>query len=55
MSTVALVEAALLLDIVVVLCLVRTFIPIPLLQGIVRLFCPTPFVLLGLRRGSRRP
>ena len=52
-SILALVEAALLLDIVVVLCLVRTFVPIPLFQGIVRLFCPTPFVLLGLRQGFR--
>jgi hypothetical protein len=49
----ALVEAALLLDIVVVLCLIRTFVPIPLFQGVVRLFCPTPFVLLGLRQGVR--
>ena len=52
-STLALVEAALLLDIVVVLCLIRTFVPIPLFQGVVRLFCPTPFVLLGLRQGFR--
>jgi hypothetical protein len=52
-SIVALVEAALLIDIVVVLCLIRTFVPIPLFQGIVRLFCPTPFVLLGLRQGFR--
>jgi hypothetical protein len=50
---VGLVEAALLLDIVVVLCLIRTFVPIPFFQGIVRLFCPTPFVLLGLRQGVR--
>jgi hypothetical protein len=49
----ALVEAALLLDIVVVLCLLRTFVPIPFFQGLVRLFCPTPFVLLGLRQGVR--
>jgi hypothetical protein len=49
----ALVEAALLLDIVVVLCLIRTFVPIPFFQGLVRLFCPTPFVLLGLRQGVR--
>jgi hypothetical protein len=48
-----LVEAALLLDIVVVLCLLRTFVPIPFFQGLVRLFCPTPFVLLGLRQGVR--
>lgn len=52
-SIVGLVEAALLLDIVVVLCLIRTFIPIPGFQGIVRLVCPAPFVLLGLRRGVR--
>jgi hypothetical protein len=41
------------LDIVVVLCLIRTFIPIPGFQGVVRLFCPVPFVLLGLRQGIR--
>lgn len=52
-SIVALVEAALLLDIVVVLCLIRTFVPIPGFQGLVRLVCPAPFVLLGLRRGVR--
>ena len=52
-SIAALVEAALLLDIVVVLCLIRTFIPIPGFQGVIRLICPTPIVLLGLRRGFR--
>ncbi len=52
-SIVALVEGALLLDIVVVLCLVRTFIPIPGFQGLIRLLCPAPFVLLGLRNGVR--
>jgi hypothetical protein len=52
-SIVALVEGALLLDIVVVLCLIRTFVPIPGFQGIIRLFCPAPFVLLGLRHGAR--
>lgn len=46
-------EGALLLDIVVVLCLIRTFIPIPGFQGLVRLVCPAPFVLLGLRQGTR--
>ena len=51
--TLALVEAALLLDIVVVLCLVKTLLPIPGFQGLVRLVCPTPFVLLGLRHGPR--
>lgn len=50
---VALVEGALLLDIVVVLCLVRTLIPIPGFQGVIRLLCPAPFVLLGLRHGAR--
>ncbi|HWE61211.1 MAG TPA: hypothetical protein VHB98_05825, partial [Chloroflexota bacterium] len=52
-SIVALVEAALLLDIVVVLCLIRTFVPIPGFQGVIRLICPAPFVLLGLRHGVR--
>lgn len=52
-SIIALVEGALLLDIVVVLCLIRTFIPIPGFQGIIRLVCPVPFVLLGLRHGAR--
>jgi len=52
-AIVGLVEAALLLDIVVVLCLIRTFLPIPGFQGLVRLVCPAPFVLLGLRRGFR--
>jgi hypothetical protein len=50
---VALVEAALLLDIVVVLCLIRTLIPIPGFQGVIRLLCPAPLVLLGLRHGIR--
>lgn len=50
---IALVEAALLLDIVVVLCLIRTFIPIPGFQGLIRLVCPAPYVLLGLRHGFR--
>jgi hypothetical protein len=48
-----LVEAALLLDIVVVLCLIRTFVPIPGFQGVVRLVAPAPYVLLSLRRGVR--
>jgi hypothetical protein len=52
-SIVALVEGALLLDIVVVLCLIRTLIPIPGFQGVIRLVCPAPFVLLGLRHGVR--
>src|SRR5579871_3715000 len=51
--TVALVEAALLLDIVVLLVLVRTYLPIPGFQGVLRLICPAPFVLLALRRGTR--
>jgi predicted membrane protein DUF2232 len=50
---IALVEGALLLDIVVVLCLIRTLIPIPGFQGLIRLVCPAPFVLLGLRHGIR--
>ena len=49
----ALVEGALLVDIVVVLCVIRTFVPIPGFQGIIRLVCPTPIVLLGMRRGVR--
>ncbi len=53
LRTVALVEAALLLDIVVLLVLVKTYLPIPGFQGIVRLACPAPFVLLSLRRGTR--
>ena len=40
MRTVALVEAALLLDIVVLVVLVRTYLPIPGFQGILRLVCP---------------
>jgi hypothetical protein len=52
-SITALVEGALLLDIVVVLCLVRTFIPIPGFQGLIRLLCPAPYVLLGMRNGVR--
>jgi uncharacterized protein YybS (DUF2232 family) len=48
-----LVEAALLLDIVVLLVLVRTYLPIPGFQGVLRLVCPAPFVLLALRRGTR--
>lgn len=53
LRTVALVEAALLLDIVVLLVLVRTYLPIPGFQGALRLVCPAPFILLGLRRGVR--
>jgi hypothetical protein len=53
LRTVALVEAALLLDIVVLLVLVRTYLPIPGFQGVLRLVCPGPFVLLALRRGPR--
>ncbi len=52
-SILSLVEAALLLDIVVVLCLIRTFIPIPGFQGVIRLLCPAPVVLLVMRRGVR--
>lgn len=46
-------EASLLLDVTVLLVLVRTFLPIPGFQGVVRLVCPMPFVLLTLRRGPR--
>lgn len=46
-------EAALLLDVTVLLVLVRTFLPIPGFQGLVRLACPIPFILLALRRGPR--
>lgn len=46
-------EASLLMDVTVLLVLLRTFLPIPGLQGIVRLACPVPFVLLALRRGPR--
>ena len=52
-SILSLVEAALLIDIVVVLCLIRTYIPIPGFQGVIRLFCPAPIVLLVMRRGFR--
>lgn len=52
-SILSLVEAALLIDIVVVLCLIRTYVPIPGFQGIIRLFCPAPIVLLVMRRGFR--
>ena len=46
-------EASLLMDVTVLLVLLRTFLPIPGLQGVVRLACPVPFVLLALRRGPR--
>lgn len=46
-------EASLLLDVTVLLVLIRTFIPIPGFQGLIRLACPMPFVLLALRRGPR--
>lgn len=46
-------EASLLLDVTVLLVLIRTLLPIPGFQGLVRLACPVPFVLLALRRGPR--
>ena len=46
-------EASLLLDVTVLLVLLRTFVPIPGFQGLVRLACPMPFVLLAVRRGPR--
>jgi Predicted membrane protein (DUF2232) len=46
-------EASLLLDVTVLLVLLRTFLPIPGFQGLVRLACPMPFVLLAVRRGPR--
>jgi hypothetical protein len=46
-------ESSLLLDVTVLLVLVRTFIPIPGFQGLIRLACPMPFVLLAARRGPR--
>src|SRR5947209_2915335 len=46
-------EASLLLDVTVLLVLLRTFLPIPGFQGLVRLACPMPFVLLTVRRGPR--
>jgi hypothetical protein len=46
-------EASLLMDVTVLLVLLRTFLPIPGIQGLVRLACPLPFVLLALRRGPR--
>lgn len=52
-NTAALVEAALLLDLVVLLILVRTYLPIPGFQGLIRLVCPAPFILLALRRDVR--
>ncbi len=49
----AIAESALLMDVTVLLVLIRTFMPIPYFQGLVRLACPMPFVLLALRRGPR--
>src|SRR5438105_13697637 len=46
-------EASLLLDVTVLLVLLRTFVPIPGFQGLVRLACPMPFVLLAVRCGPR--
>ena len=46
-------ESSLLMDVTVLLVLIRTFMPIPYFQGLVRLACPMPFVLLTLRRGPR--
>lgn len=49
----AIAEAALLLDVTVLLSLIRVFLPIPGFQGLVRLACPIPFIILTLRRGVR--
>ena len=46
-------ESALLMDVTVLLALLRVLLPIPGLQGLIRLACPIPFVLLALRRGTR--
>lgn len=46
-------ESALLMDVTVLLALFRVLVPIPGLQGLVRLACPLPFVILALRRGTR--
>ncbi len=46
-------ESSLLLDVTVLLVLVRTFLPIPGFQGLIRLACPMAFVLLAARRGTR--
>jgi len=46
-------ESALLMDVTVLLVLLRVLFPVPGLQGLVRLACPIPFVLLALRRGTR--
>jgi len=46
-------ESALLMDVTVLLIIIRTLVPIPGLQGVIRLACPIPFVLLALRRGPR--
>ncbi len=46
-------ESALLMDVTVLLALFRVLVPIPGLQGLVRLACPIPFVILALRRGTR--
>jgi len=49
----AITESALLMDVTVLLVLLRVLFPIPGLQGLIRLACPIPFVLLTLRRGTR--
>ena len=49
----AIAESALLMDVTVLLVLLRVFLPIPGFQGLIRLACPAPFVLLALRRGPR--
>ena len=49
----AITESALLMDVTVLLVLLRVLFPVPGLQGIIRLACPIPFVLLALRRGPR--
>jgi hypothetical protein len=49
----AITESALLMDVTVLLVILRTLVPIPGFQGLIRLACPLPFVLLALRRGTR--
>jgi len=46
-------ESALLMDITVLLSLLRVLVPIPGFQGLIRLACPIPFIVLVLRRGPR--
>lgn len=41
------------MDVTVLLVLLRVLFPVPGIQGLIRLACPIPFVLLALRRGPR--